>query len=48
MRGGHYRNEAEAMKRAQALLDEEESSGNDGRSPSIPPPVPHSGVNGSS
>ncbi|SCV68345.1 BQ2448_466 [Microbotryum intermedium] len=44
-RGGHYRNEAEAMKRAQALLAEEEddSSDQDVARPPVPP-MPTSGL----
>ncbi|ORY90174.1 hypothetical protein BCR35DRAFT_299736 [Leucosporidium creatinivorum] len=42
-RGGHYRNEAEAMKRAQALLaaeDEDSESGAEGGKGGGVPPVP--------
>lgn len=40
MRKGHYGNEAEALKRMQASMDEEESSGNENDSRAVPPPLP--------
>ena len=49
-RGGHYRNEAEAMKRAAAMLaDEEDEGDNESGTEAAPvPPVPQipSNING--